>query len=141
MRRLRSEHAQVTSMMVVMVVALLFFAGLVLDGGRLLAARREVADVATGAARAGAQAMSMDVFNRDGDTRLDTDAARAAASAYLAAAGVVGGDIEVSDAQIQVSVQRPTPMLMLAMLGIRAKTVTGTGSAELVRGIDEGGDT
>lgn len=127
-------------MMVVMVVALLFFAGLVLDGGRLLAARREVADVATGAARAGAQAMSMDAFNRHGDTRLDADAARAAASAYLAAAGV-GGDIQVSDAQIQVSVQRPTPMLMLAMLGIRAKTVTGTGSAELVRGIDEGGDT
>lgn len=127
-------------MMVIMVVAMLFFAGLVLDGGRLLAARREVGDVATSAARAGAQAMSIDGFNQDGGTHLDTHEARAAAAAYLAAAGF-NGQIQVLDAEIQVSVHQPTQMLMLGMLGIGTKTVTGTGSASLIRGIDEGGDT
>src|SRR3712207_7980324 len=49
----RSERGTVTVFVVVFMSALLAVAGLVIDGGNLLAARRHAANVAESAARAG----------------------------------------------------------------------------------------
>lgn len=126
-----------TPFVVIVSVALLLCAGLVVDGGRILASRRQAADVAGAAARAGAQAVSIDDLRSTNAQRLDPARARAAALDYLAAARR-SGEVEVTGDIVTVKVRVTTPLVILGIAGIADKTVTGTGSARSVRGVREG---
>ena len=66
MSRMSDERGSITAFFAVLSVALILCAGLVLDGGRLLAERRTLSDLAAGAARAGAQAISIDALRSSG---------------------------------------------------------------------------
>ena len=68
------ERGTVSTFVVALTFACLLSAGLVLDGGRIVAARLEAADVAGNAARAGAQQV---IGLRAGEPRLDLVRARA----------------------------------------------------------------
>ena len=68
---------------VLFTVALLAVAGLVIDGGYALGAKREAMNSAEQAARAGADALDQGSL-RDGDTRVDPGRAVAAAQALPA---------------------------------------------------------
>src|SRR3546814_18735196 len=85
----------VTAFVTILTVAIIFVTGLVLDGGYVLAAKREANNVAEQAARAGAQHVSEDALRGSGEFRLDAGAAVGAAEAFLARRGgrksVVGG--------------------------------------------------
>jgi Flp pilus assembly protein TadG len=118
----RSDDGSVTAFVVSMTVALVLCAGLVLDGGRLVAARSSVADVAENAARAGAQEV---VSLRAGDWRLDPDRAAARARSYLSELGV-SGSVSASRTEVRVTVERAVPMTLLALAGAGAKTVRVT---------------
>ena len=83
----RDETGTITAFVTIMTVALMFVAGLVFDGGMTLASRREAANVAEGAARAGAQALDVDVLRATGAVKLDPVEAKRRAESYLAAAG------------------------------------------------------
>src|SRR6202171_5843365 len=63
----------------------LSIAGLAIDGGVLLASRRQVQSVADGAARAGATRLDLDRLRSSGgaDVQLDHSLALAAAATYL----------------------------------------------------------
>jgi uncharacterized membrane protein len=137
MNRARDESGMVTVFVVTMTMVLLLMAGLVVDGGAVLAARRQAIDVAEQAALAGAQGIRVaDVRTGLGAT-LDPALAAAAAQAYLdevgreGAVSVVGNDVEVT-----VSIERP--MLILGLAGVGDVTVTGRAHARNARGVTTG---
>jgi hypothetical protein len=82
---------------------LLVFAGFLADGiGVVLKARSEAFSIAGAAARSGAQALD-DAAAVRGDVRIDPEAARAAASRYLAARDI-DGDVTVFGDEVSVTV-------------------------------------
>jgi Flp pilus assembly protein TadG len=129
------ERGVVTAFMAVFVVALLAVAGIVIDGGYTLAAKRRALDEAEGAARAGAQALTLGSL-RQGTPRLDPVRATAAAEEYLAKTGHAG-TVAVSGDVVSVTVSFTQPMLILGLGGLGRVTVTGQGEARPVRGLIE----
>lgn len=140
--RLRStpqpEGGTVTAFMVCMTVALLAVAGLVVDGGTILAARVRAYDDADAAARAGAQALD-EAALRQGQVRLDAAAARSAVASFLGRTGSAG-TASVTGTRVEVEVAREVHPHLLSAIGIGSTTVHGHGSATAVRGIRRAGD-
>jgi Flp pilus assembly protein TadG len=130
------ERGQVTAFVVTFVAALILMAGLVLDGGLVLAAKRRAANEAEAAARAGAQQVNVDIYRSSGRFVLDPARARAAALAYLAAAGD-HGTVRIAGDQVAVTVHITQPMQILGVAGIGSQTVTGRGVARAERGIQQ----
>jgi len=131
--RLRGDAGQVAPMTVILVVSILALSGLVLDGGRLLAARREANAVAAGAARAGAQAVDAAAVRASG-SGLDAEAATASAQAYLDSSGVEGTVVVAAD-EVTVTVTKTAHPVLLSLVGMGDRPVTGHGTARLVRGL------
>lgn len=129
----RDERGQVTAFVAVFVVALLAVAGLVVDGGYTLAAKRRAINEAEGAARAGAQAL-LPASLRQGRAIPDPARATTAARSYLAETGHVG-TVDVTGDRVSVTVSFDQPMLILGIGGIGKVTVTGRGEARGVRGV------
>lgn len=134
MGRWRSEDGSVTVFVVGLTLALMMVAGLVFDGGRILAARRQAHDLADNAARAAAQAVDLDALRSGAPVELDPLAAQVAAEDYLAATGHTG-TVLVSADSVEVTVTITTPMVLLQIAGVSERTVTASGQARLVRGI------
>ena len=129
-------HGSVTVFVTVMTVALIFVAGLVVDGGQILNARREAANVAESAARAGAQELDEDVARRSGAAVINQQRAVARAEAFLAANGY-SGTASATTTSVSVTVHTNQPLLILGIGGLRAVDVRGTGTAVPRRGIAE----
>jgi hypothetical protein len=129
----RSDSGQVTVFVVGIMAALLLLAGLVVDGGDVLAARQVAMENAQAAARAGAQAISLSAYRSTGQLVLEPSAAEAAAMAYLRGAGE-SGTVTVSGDTVTVIVQLRQPLAILSIVGVPALTVTGTGTATPVLG-------
>jgi hypothetical protein len=130
---MRGEDGAISAFLVVITMAMVLVAGLVLDGGRVVAARREVQDVAQGAARAGANAVD-EAALRAGTTALDGPAAVAAAQGFLAAAGH-SGSVTVTALAVEVTVTDSVPMLLLGLGGVGPRSVTAVEQARVVRGV------
>ncbi len=130
------ERGSVTVFVTIMTVALIFMAGLVVDGGQILNARREAANVAESAARAGAQELDEDAARRDGSSVLDVRRAIERSQAFLAANGYRGTVSSTAD-RVTVSVQVRQPLLILGIGGLADVTVNGNGTATPLRGITE----
>ena len=131
----RTQSGQITAFVTVVTVALIFFAGLVVDGGRLLGAKRRANNRAEQAARAGAQALSVESIRSSGAQVLDEEEAIAAANAFLNRVGD-RGTVSVAGDSVTVTVDMLTSMLILVAAGLADRTVTGTGTARNVRGLD-----
>ena len=130
----RGARGQVTAFVVIIVLALLLFAGLVIDGGLTLAAKRRAINEAEAAARAGAQAIAIDRFRISGQLTLDPVRARVAAHAYLAATGHPGR-VQVVGDRVTVTVQLTQHLQILGLAGLRHLTVTGQGTATPEHGV------
>jgi hypothetical protein len=135
----RDQQGTITAFVAGVTVALLAMAGLVADGGYMLAARRQAFDEAEAAARAGAQAVDVDALRDRGIVQLLPEQATQDALAYLERTGH-HGTIEVTGDSITVHVTFHRPMSMLGLIGLGTKTITGDGTAHGVRGIITGGD-
>lgn len=112
--------------MVILVIVVLAGAGLIVDGGRVMIARRHASNVAEAAARAGvATATPVSGFR--------PDVARAAAMSYATRAGAAPADVEIVVTADYVSVtiteRRSTVFLILG--GRETITVRATGIARL----------
>ncbi len=112
--------------------------GLSFDGGQILAARREAADNAQQAAVAGTQGLD-ETATRQGNTRLDSGLVASEVNSYLSAVGATGTHTNTATT-VTVTVTETVDMQILSMIGIDSKTVTGTATARVVRGV-EGPDT
>lgn len=130
-----NERGQVTAFVLVFTLVLLFVAGLVVDGGFMLAARERAINDAEGAARAAAQAIDRAHYRETGEVRLDPGAARAAAEAYLSASGDTGVVVVTGDT-VTVDISREQTLRILGIvLGGQSVTVTGHGTAQAVQGV------
>jgi hypothetical protein len=117
-----------------MTVALILVAGLVLDGGLTLAARERALGEAQEAARAGAQAINLATYRRNGTLVLNPGQAAADARRYLAATGYQGS-VQVTGNVVTVEVTATQRMQILDAAGLGAITVHASGSARPERGI------
>ena len=113
--------------------------GLAYDGAQILNARRKATNLASEAARAGAQALSTDSIYRETD-----DLIVEPAQARIAAAKLLGQDAEwsisVSGDTVTTTVWLTQPLQILSMLGFDSRRVSGTASARAVQGIITGDD-
>lgn len=105
--------------------ALLLVVGLVVDGGAKAQALDRAGQIASEAARAGAQSIT------DQGGRVNERASQAAVQAYLAAAQVSGNSY-LNENRVVVTVTITQPTIFVSMVGIDTVTVTGTGYADVI---------
>jgi len=103
------EAGSVSTFFVIITLAVIAAAGLVVDGGRKVAALAEARDIADNAARACAQVLNP-VAARTGDTALDPASATAAGQDFLARTGhagtvvVAAGDNQACTVEVRIEV-------------------------------------
>ena len=132
----RDESGQVSAFLVVFVSALILMAGLVVDGGVILAANRKAGAEAEAAARAGASVLDTDRYRSGGPLVLDPAGATRAAQDYLAEAGRAG-TVRVSGPDtVEVEVTFSQPLVILGVIGLGPVTVTGEGKARSRVGVN-----
>ena len=134
---MRSERGSVTAFVTVFTVALLGVAGLVFDGGLILAAHSRAFNEAEAAARAGAQAVDVDSLRAGAGVQLDPSEAERRAIDYLTSIGREG-TVEIEGDTVRVRLAFRQDLTILGAFGLGARTVEGEGVARSVRGVTEG---
>jgi hypothetical protein len=111
-------------------VAALLLGGLVLDAGLAVSTKVNARSVANAAARAGARELDVAALRTTGVVRLDRAKAQAAATSWLARAGLPGTVTVTGDTvTVSVTTSRPTQLLNLAGIGSIAVHATATAEA------------
>jgi Flp pilus assembly protein TadG len=138
LRRLRArtgdDSGQVTAFVVILTIALVGFAGLVLDAGMALSAKVQALDAAQAAARAGAQQLDLTEYREHNIAQLDPPRAEAAARGWLASAGLDGTVTATTDT-VTVTVRRTTRTQLLQLVGVSTLNVSATATATAVQGV------
>jgi len=136
--RRRNESGQVTAFVAIFMVALIGLAGLVLDGGVALAARRRAGNEAQAAARAGAEMLDENAYRNGNMNALDAGAAEQAAADYMARADR-GAAVQPNAAgdTVTVDVSFDQPLNILGVFGVGSITARGHGSARTAHGITQ----
>lgn len=129
LHQLRRERGAASVWMVFATIIVLAVAGLVYDGGGLIATKRQAINVAEQAARAGAQAIDTPTLMATGVVQLDPSAASARAEAFLATNGWTG-TASATTTSVTVTVTQTRPLVFLQTFGIGPRTVSGTATAE-----------
>lgn len=135
-RSAADERATVTVFVVAMTTALLLVAGLVFDGGRMIAARRDADGVAAAAARAGVQGVDEAGLRETDGAPIDPLDSRARVQRYLATTAYTGTAVVAGDT-VTVHVHRIQELQILSLAGLRSSNVTGTATARAVRAVTE----
>lgn len=133
--RLVDQAGQATVFVVVFAMTAIFVAGLVFDGGYVLAARRRAINEAEAAARMGADALVVENYRSSAGLQLDPEEAITAAHAYLSETGHRGTARVVGD-RVVVEVSFAQPLQILGVAGVGSMTVRGSGEARAVRGVE-----
>lgn len=133
--RFRDESGQVFPLVVVMSLGLLGMVGLVIDGGLVFAARRDLQATADAAARAGATVIDERAFRRSGgqEAVLDIDGARQAALRRLTDLDIV--ELRATSEAVFVRVARSEPLLLLGVIGLGPVQVQAESTARPRTGI------
>ena len=115
--------------MYLVIFTLAFFAaaGLVIDGGYTMAAKRKAIGQAEQASRVAADALSKGSL-RSGQISLNTSRAQSAAQSYLRQVNA-RGSVVVNVDRVTVRVRATQPMRILSAIGVGPAHVTGTASA------------
>ena len=127
-RQRHRETGSATVWMVFGTVIVLCVAGLVYDGGGLIAAKRAAINDAEQTARAGAQAVDTDTVMTAGRFQLDPGGAVARGEEFLAANGW-DGTVTADTTSVTVTITRHRPLTFLQTFGVGARPVTGTATA------------
>ena len=128
--RSRDERGMSTLFVVLFAVAMLSVAGLVIDGGYALGAKREAMNSAEQAARAGADALDQASL-RSGETRVDAGRAVGAAQAYLSQVGATGS-VSVAGGEVTVVVTAHQKTAILSAVGVSTLPIKATATAESI---------
>jgi len=130
----RDERGSVTVFVVMMTVALLMMAGLVFDGGRIIAGRREADAVAAAAARAGAQGLDETGLRQTSNAPILESDASARVQRHLATTGFTG-TTSVNGDSVTVRVHRMQDLQILSLVGMHSTEIDGSASARAVRAV------
>ncbi|WP_432887896.1 pilus assembly protein TadG-related protein [Kribbella sp. CA-245084] len=133
MRR-RSEHGSATIFLLGFATVLLVGAGLVIDGGLALNGRQRIADDAEQASRYGANAIDEASLRGQGQVVVDTDAAVARATSFMADKGYRNISVSVDGDKVTTSAEGSVDTALLSLVGINSFTVRGEATAEAVEG-------
>lgn len=123
------ESGQVSAFLVVFVSALVLLAGLVVDGGVILAANRKVGAEAEAAAREGASVMDTSRYRAGGPLVLDPAGATRAAQDYIAGTGHSGSARVTGTDTVEVQVSFSQPLVILGIIGLGPVSIRGEGRA------------
>ncbi|MFF9897728.1 pilus assembly protein TadG-related protein [Streptomyces longispororuber] len=129
------DGGQVTVFVVLVTTAVVMFTGLVVDGGLAMAAKVRALGEAQEAARAGAQAIDLDAYRKDGSVHLLPGEARRRALDYLDSTGDTG-IVRITATTVTVTVTAHRRTQLLGLIGVDSLTVTGTGKARPVHGVE-----
>lgn len=119
--RIRDDSGQVAPLVAVCMLGLLAVAGLVIDGGVLFAARRDLQSVADGAARSGAMAIDEQTLRSSGGNRiyLNPGEAEVAVTDYLDLVGFAGTvETTASAESVRVILHKNHRMVLLSIVGV-----------------------
>jgi Flp pilus assembly protein TadG len=130
------ELGSLTVFVAVLALALFALVGLVVDGGRAVAAQSASTGVAEQAARFGADQISVEAM-RSGAVAINPLAATTAAAAYLRSAGA-RGVVTVTGQRVNVHIESSEPTVILGIIGIAQLEVSATASATNVHGVTRG---
>ena len=130
----RNQRGQASVLLVGVLLIGLMFVGLAVDGARMFTARRDLQNVADGAALAGASSLDEGVYRASGggDVRLDPVAARQAVNDVLTRSSLpasVKVDVIVAADRVEVRVVRPVRPLFLGLVGIGPEQIGAHASA------------
>jgi hypothetical protein len=131
-RRGAADRGSITAPTALLTLAVLVFAGLVLDGGLAVAAQTDAVTTAQAAARAGARELDLAALRTTGAIHLDPPAARTAATGWLARAGLPG-TVTVTGDTVTVAVTTASRTQLLPLLGIQQIPITATATAVAVQ--------
>ena len=123
----KRDRGSLAIAMMFLVIITLVGGGMLVDGGRVLAARQHAFNIAQGAARsAAALGAPMDP--------VDAATARSAAMSYAQRAGIAASDVSVSTVRgvVTVTVVERRSAVFTALVGKANFTVRAVGVAELV---------
>ena len=133
--RTGDDSGQVTAFVVILTLALVGFAGLVLDAGMALSAKVQALDAAQAAARAGAQQLDLTEYREHNIAELDPPRAQAAAQGWLSSAGL-DGTVTATAETVTVTVRRTTRTQLLQLVGVRTLMVSATATATAIQGVN-----
>lgn len=144
MRRLSSDRGSAALFVAIFAPAMIFLAGLVIDGGAAIEARQRAADIAEQAARAGAGQCDVAVLRSRGVCRVVSDAAaRSAAAPFLADNGVTQSSVvrtrrdgfgQYQGVEVSVTITFRTTLLGI-MPSYKTLTISETAEAIAVTGL------
>jgi Flp pilus assembly protein TadG len=128
------ERGAISLYFAIITIAALAMAGLVIDGGAALATRERAADVATQAARAGANALQQASLRGEPTALVaDPTAATAAADRVLKAAGATGRVVVDGD-RVTVTAHVPRHTVILSAVGLTDISQSATATATVQYG-------
>jgi Flp pilus assembly protein TadG len=134
---IRDERGTVTAFVAIMTVTMLVVAGLVIDGGYTLAARRRAFNEANAAARAAAQTIDESALRTTGIVQLRPYDAQRVAEQHLRDAGMTG-TVTVGATTVTVHAITTQPMAILGIIGIGPLKIEADGTARAVQGVQAG---
>jgi len=128
------DDGSVSLYFAIIATAALVLAGLVVDGGAALATRGRAADIATQAARAGADALiPVSVRGNPENLAIDPTAATHAAEQVLSAAGATG-DVTVTGPDVTVRAHITRHTSILSAVGLRDISQSASATARPIYG-------
>ncbi|NLC98537.1 MAG: hypothetical protein GX678_05620 [Actinomycetales bacterium] len=130
MRHKKEGGAAAMTFVVLLIPVLLVCAGLVIDGGYALSAKRRALGYAESAARVAADSLDHGAV-RTGSYEVNETVARTRAQAALATSGVTG-DVRVSGREVTVEVTIVQQTAILAAFGMPSITVSSTATARSI---------
>ncbi len=136
----RREDGQVLVLVAVFLMGLVAVAGLVADGGLLLAQRRDLQNTADAAAAAGAMRLDEATYRASSGSVvvLDQDAAYTTAIEYLLGENGVQYAVDVTVTSVEVQLARNAQTAFLRVLGIDGVAINAHAVAEPRSGIAGG---
>ncbi|WP_419708052.1 pilus assembly protein TadG-related protein [Promicromonospora sp. NFX87] len=132
------ERGDASLFIMVSAVAVILAVGFIVDGGGKLAATDQAQFAAEQAARAASQSVSGASLRAGTNPTVDASGALAAAQDSLAANGVTGS-VRVSAGTVSVDTATTYKTKFIRAIGFPSLPAEGHASAELVRGITQGG--
>jgi hypothetical protein len=126
------DAGTVTAYTLILVAAVLAFAGLVLDAGLAVATKVQAVSVAQSSARAGARELDIAALRGSGVIRLDPARAEAAARDWLNRAGM-SGTVTTTAGTVTVTVTTSRRTQLLNLVGVASIPIGATATAAAVQ--------
>lgn len=133
----RDEGGQALVLVAIFLIGMVAVAGLVADGGMVLAQRRDLQNVADAAAAGGAMQLDESLYRASGGTEvaLDAEAAYDTAISYLGGEAALEYAVAATEDGVAVEVSRGATTAFLRVLGIESVTISARASAEPRHGV------